>query len=147
MYQQPLHTDKLTPGEKDDRKARFPTGTIDLFLISCPLRSEFSHFHSRKSCDTQEELVAYLERIQDVIKDNLSDGELIDDPAEVVLDMLTVSLDWMLITVSPTWSHQRSLDTLITRSYFSKSGRGFHDDGPVIFAVTRFHSVWECKNT
>lgn len=79
MYQQPLHADKLTPGEKDDR-------------------SEFSHFHSRKSCDTQEELIAYLERIQDVIKDNLSDGELIDDPAEVVLDMLTVSLDWMLIT-------------------------------------------------
>jgi hypothetical protein len=113
MYQQPLHADKLTPGEKDDRKARFSTGTIDLFLISCPLRSEFSHFHSRKSCDTQEELVAYLQRIQDVIKDNLSDGELIDDPAEAVLDMLTVSLDWMLITVSPTWSHQRSLDTLI----------------------------------
>ncbi|KAG2340414.1 hypothetical protein BDR05DRAFT_966939 [Suillus weaverae] len=84
MYQ-PLHTDnpstKLTPGEKDDRS-----------------QSHFQEITSRKSCDTQEELIAYLERIRDMIKDNLANEKLIDDPAEVALDRLAVSLDWMLIT-------------------------------------------------
>jgi hypothetical protein len=56
-----------------------------------------------------------LERIRDLIKENLANDELIDDPAEVVLDRLAVSLDWMLITVRS--SHQRSLDTLITRTF------------------------------
>ncbi|KAG1818986.1 uncharacterized protein BJ212DRAFT_68157 [Suillus subaureus] len=59
--------------------------------------THFQEILSRKSCDTQEELVAYLERIRDVIKDNLADKELIDDPAEVALDRLVVSLDWTLI--------------------------------------------------
>lgn len=81
MYQ-PLHTDdpasKITPGEKDDRSQ--------------------SYFQEISSCNTQEELIACLERIRDVIKDNLANEELIDDPAEVVLDRLAVSLDWMLIT-------------------------------------------------
>jgi hypothetical protein len=81
MYQ-PLQTDnpssKSTPGEKNDRSQ--------------------SHFQEISSCNTQEELIAYLERIRDVIKDNLANEELIDDPAEVALDRLAVSLDWMLIT-------------------------------------------------
>lgn len=80
---QPLHTDdpssKIPPGEKDDRSQ--------------------SHFQEISSCDTQEELLVCLERIRDLIKDNLANAdELIDDPAEVVLDRLAVSLDWMLIT-------------------------------------------------
>ncbi|KAG1737802.1 hypothetical protein EDB19DRAFT_932643 [Suillus lakei] len=53
---------------------------------------------SRKSCDTQEEAIACLERIKDMIKDKLAKEELIDDPAEVVLDRLGVSLDWTLLT-------------------------------------------------
>jgi hypothetical protein len=83
------------------------------FLISHPSRSQ-SHFQEISSCDTQEELIVCLERIRDLIKDNLANDELIDDPAEVVLDRLAVSLDWMLITVRP--SHQKSLNTLITRT-------------------------------
>jgi len=84
---QPLHTDnpssKSTPGEKDDRS-----------------QIQFQEIPTRKSCDTatQEEFVACLERIKDLIKDNLANEELINDPAEVVLDRLAVSLDWMLIT-------------------------------------------------
>ncbi|KAG1886728.1 hypothetical protein F4604DRAFT_1723246, partial [Suillus subluteus] len=60
--------------------------------------SEFNDFQeilSRQSCDAQEELVACLERIRDVIKDNMAGEELIEDPAEVALDRLAVSLDWM----------------------------------------------------
>ncbi|KIK48495.1 hypothetical protein CY34DRAFT_797975 [Suillus luteus UH-Slu-Lm8-n1] len=79
---QPLHTDdpssKIPPGEKDNRSQ--------------------NHFQEISSCDTQEELIVCLERIRDLIKDNLANDELIDDPAEVVLDRLAVSLDWMLIT-------------------------------------------------
>ncbi|KAG2103443.1 uncharacterized protein F5147DRAFT_762325 [Suillus discolor] len=105
---QPLHTDnpsltrKSTPGEKDDRKAQSPTAGIICFLLTpYPLRSQ-NEFQEIPSCDTvtQEEFVACLERIKDVIKDNLANEELqvINDPAEIVLDRLAVSLDWMLIT-------------------------------------------------
>lgn len=115
---QPLHTDdpsnKIPPGEKDDRKAQSPSGIIYFFLISHPPRSQ-SHFQEISSCDTQEELIVCLERIRDLIKDNLANDELIDDPAEVVLDRLAVSLDWMLITVRS--SHQKSLDSLITHTF------------------------------
>jgi hypothetical protein len=103
---QPLHTDdpssKIPPGEKGDRKAQSPLlAHSTFFLISHPPRSQ-SHFQEISSCDTQEELIVCLERIRDLIKDNLANDELIDDPAEVVLDRLAVSLDWMLITVRPS---------------------------------------------
>lgn len=78
MYQS-LHTDNpSTPGEKNDRSQ--------------------NRVQEVSSCNTQEELIAYLERIRDVIQDNLANEELIDNPAEVALDRLAVSLDWMLIT-------------------------------------------------
>ncbi|KAG1774218.1 hypothetical protein EV702DRAFT_1125654 [Suillus placidus] len=81
-------------------KPKSPAGTIYFFLISRSLRSQshFQEIRSRKFCDTQEEFIVYLERIRDVINNNLANGELIDDPTEVALDRLTVSLDWMLIT-------------------------------------------------
>ncbi|KAG2128284.1 hypothetical protein DEU56DRAFT_758472 [Suillus clintonianus] len=93
---QPLYTDnpssKYAPGEKDDRQTQ---------LISCWLTLSQNHSQeiiSSKSLDSQEELIACLERFKDLIKDNLAEEELIDDPAEVVLDRLAVSLDWTLVT-------------------------------------------------
>ncbi|KAG2159514.1 uncharacterized protein EDB93DRAFT_1245310 [Suillus bovinus] len=98
MYQ-PLNIDKSTTGEKDDRKAQSPAAIFYFILISYPLRSQ-SRFQEIPSCDTltQEEFVACLERIKDAIKDTLANEEHINDPAELALDRLAVSLDWVLIT-------------------------------------------------
>ncbi|KAG1740535.1 uncharacterized protein EDB91DRAFT_354842 [Suillus paluster] len=78
---QPLHPDnpssKFTPREMSQK--------LSQEIASLP-------------CDTQKDLLACLERVRDVLEDKSAEEEMVDDPAEVVVDRLAVSLDWTLIT-------------------------------------------------